>query len=81
MKKIIALLLALSLILCLGACGKKQETPSTNNNASTGNTATTTPTDTNDGTADAEDDLGWGMKHFETRTTLRSWFCTGEPSP
>ena len=77
MKKLIALLLALSMILCLAACGgggTNTEAPASEAPASDAPDTDTPSTDAPEG-----EDLTWGLTPFEETQTLRIGFFTGSP--
>lgn len=77
MKKFIALLLALTMLVCLVAGCTPSEEPKNSDTPKTSDTPNT-PDDTK--TPDSTDDgLVWGLKPFEERQTLRLGFFTGSP--
>lgn len=79
MKKYIALLLALSLVLGMTACSKKaSETPETKP-AATDTTDAAKPAENTGDTAAPATDLTWGLEPFAERQTLRIGFFTGSP--
>ena len=73
MKKLIALLLALAMVLSLAACGAS-EAPATEAPAAEAPAAEAPAAE-----APAEEELVWGLKPFEERQTLRVGFFTGSP--
>lgn len=73
MKKFIALLLALSMLVCLAVGCTTNDDPKTSDTPN--NSDTPTPSDT----TGTDDGLVWGLKPFKERQTLRLGFFTGSP--
>ena len=77
MKKLLALLLVLSMSVSLAACGgNKTEEPAADGSAPE---ETSGEADADAAEAAAGEDLTWGLTPFEERQTLRLGFFTGSP--
>ncbi|MBS6396630.1 MAG: ABC transporter substrate-binding protein [Clostridiales bacterium] len=74
MKKLVALLLAVSLVGSMTACGSKEE-----EEKPAESTATETETEAPSADAAEAEDLTWGLTPFEEPQTLRLGFFTGSP--
>ena len=80
-KRVLALLLALSMMFALAACGGGNDNKGGASNPPAANTETQKPTGGSDETpaGGGAEDLTWGLKPFDERQTLRIGFFTGSP--